>query len=369
MGGCDLKEVYMKIKTLCVALLATVKVAYSGVSSGNIVGYHNHSDSSGIITIQASDVNNTGQGVSVSNIEVNGDVPGSQLCYFDGNKWIHLEHLLCDGELHWCKWLNDKTAIVADDFIIPCGTKLSYALIEGVTSICISGEYQNPDEEQILLSDFVIDEKTISYIKEALEELVKERAVVTRTIIINDEENNFRTEPITNICDNVEVGATVTNVVTCTNYITKIQTNYVSVMKSKLKVRLQSGKYVPAVFVVEFCRVCNPQTGIPLDIDIEKVTFHEDLSVDESLRADAILCQRFYEFQLWYQRGVKVSSEDSKVINKIEDWSWNKIFDLLWKFLILIGIFIISTLQKWKWWKRVVGVWKNLRSMIRNLVS
>lgn len=336
MGGCDLKEVYMKIKTLCVALLATVKVAYSGVSSGNIVGYQNHSDSSGIITIQASDINNIGQGVSVSNIEVNGDVPGSQLCYFDGNIWIHLEHLLCDDELHWCQWIDNKTAIIADDFIIPRGTKLSYALIEGVTSICISGEYQNPDEEQILLSDFVIDEKTISYIKEALEELVKERAVVTRTIIISDEENNFNMVPITNICDNVEVGTTITNVVTCTNYITKIQTNYVSFMKSRLKVRLQSGEYLLATFVPKFYRVCDPRTGLPLNIDIEKVTFHVDDSLDESLRADEIHCQTFYNIQYLIQKGKCVNRTNESFLEKTQDWFLNKALDYSWTLILLL---------------------------------
>ena len=336
MGGCDLKKVYMKIKTLCVALFVTVKVAYSGVSSGNIVGYQNHSDSSGIITIQASDVNNIGQGVSVSNIEVNGDVPGSQLCYFDGNKWIHLEHLLCDGELHWCQWIDNKTAIIADDFIIPRGTKLSYALMEGVTSICISGEYQDPEEEQISVPDFVIDEKNIPYIKEALEELVKERAVVARTIKTNDEENNFSMVPITNICDNVEVGTTITNVVTCTNYITKIQTNYVSFMKSRLKVRLQSGEYLSATFVPKFYRVCNPRTGLPLNIDIEKVTFHVDDSLDESLRADEIHCQTFYNIQYLIQKGKWVNRTNESFLEKTQDWFLNKALDYSWTLLLLL---------------------------------
>jgi hypothetical protein len=305
--------------------------------SQNIVGYVSHDERSKTVVVKMRDVMGVQEGFSLSQVvtatKIPGvSLPGTQACFFDGDDWVHVEQLICDGELHWCKWIDKGTAEIVDDLIVPFGSAFSYALPEGVTRLVFSGEFSEEDFFAPKL-EFVDDETYDNIRRELLE--MSSNPVQKRVVLI---ENDVKIE---------ELQVSETQSVTVTNYVTRCVTvtNYVDELKKRFLVRHNSGKVEPAIYSLKLNRACNPNTGYPLNIDINKVVFIEDESVPADQRASGEYCLRFYnlvkgDFTVPQVVNVEISERaDNNIVS--ESWfSWilNKLFDTIWgRVTLLLG--------------------------------
>lgn len=302
------------------------------LNSENIVGYVSHDERSKTVAVRMRNIMATEDGFSLSQVftetNISGvSLPGTQACFFDGDDWVHVEQLICDGEIHWCKWIDKGKAEIVDDLIVPFGSAFSYALAEGVTKLVFSGEFSEEDFSSPKLE--FVDDETYENIRRVLLEMSSEP--VQKRVVLIDENMRIEARQISD-----------TQSVTVTNYVTCYVTNYVEELKNRFLVRHNSGKVEPAIYSLKLNRACNPNTGYPLNIDINKVVFIEDESVPADQRASGEYCFRFYnlvkgDFTVPQVVNVEISERaDNNIVS--ESWfSWilNKLFDEIWGKIIL----------------------------------
>ena len=339
----------MKIRfflfTLFIVGVSSSAFSIQDLNSENIVGYVSHDERSKTVAVRMRNIMATEDGFSLSQVftetNISGvSLPGTQACFFDGDDWVHVEQLICDGEIHWCKWIDKGKAEIVDDLIVPFGSAFSYALAEGVTKLVFSGEFSEEDFSTPQLE--FVDDETYENIRKVLLEMSSEP--VQKRVVLIDE--NMRVEA-RQISD--------TQSVTVTNYVTCYVTNYVEELKNRFLVRHNSGKVEPAIYSLKLNRACNPNTGYPLNIDIKKVVFIEDESVPANQRASGEYCLRFYNLvkgDFMVPQVVKVAAEEKQGNNIVSEtglsWLISKLLDTIWGKIVLFvsGFAILKNIKK-----------------------
>ena len=259
----------------------------------------------------------------ISNILINGSVEGTQLFYYNGRDWVHVENLFAtDGELHW---FTENQTLPADASRIPNGGTVTYALPDGVEGIIFSGEVSFEESEDIEIQ--FVDEKTLENIRKELEKIASYRTIIREEVITN----------------NITVAVAKEN--TRDKILTHevVYTNFVTIAKNRFVVSTKNGKKIKAVFSEKLCCACDPESGFPIRCSIEDVVFVVDEAVDETVWANELMCSVFYKLQRCGGVGLNNDQKDDRPIKDSFFAYW---LDAIWGVLFLV---LSKILCKIKW--------------------